>query len=258
MIQSCHFSMSELSPRRRAVIIALSEERVTQKEIARRVRCSQSCVSKIIKRNKEQGSPSVQARSGRPRKTTKAMDRRIVRECQKNRQSTSTEIRNQLLVPVSTSTVRRRLIAVGLRARRPKKKPLLTSKMRKARLAWAKEHESKDLEFWKSVIFSDESRFNVGRNDAVQYVRRRSGEAYKQRCLVPTVKHPQAIMVWGCFSWYGVGRLHLVEQTMNAKQYIKVLEDRLIGTIRDHFNGDVESCFFQDDSAPCHRAKSVS
>ena len=45
---------------------------------------------------------------------------------------------------------------------------------------------------------------------------------------------------------------------MNAKGYIEVLKDRLLGTVRDQFESDVNACVFQDDSAPCDRARSVS
>ena len=73
-----------------------------------------------------------------------------------------------------------------------------------------------------------------------------------------TVKHPQSVMVWGCFSWYGIGHLHLIEQTMQAESYVKVLQDHLLAIIHDSFNGDPGACFFQDDSASCHQAKRVS
>ena len=248
----------ELSPKKRAVVVALSKSGIKQTEIAAEVGVIQSCVSKLLRNFRDTGTPTKRQRSGRPKKTTCQTDRQIARQSLRNRQPTSTDIRNQLSLPVSSRTVRRRLVKAGLVARRPRKKPLLTESMRKARLQWAKDHADKSLEFWRSVIFSDESRFNVGRNDAVQYVRRRSNEVYRKECLVPTFKHPEAIMIWGCFSWLGIGRLKLIEGTMNAKGYIEVLEDRLLGTVRDQFEGDVNACIFQDDSAPCHRARSVS
>ena len=43
----------------------------------------------------------------------------------------------------------------------PKGKPLLNKVQRKRRVQWAKEHVSRDLQFWKSIIFSDESKFVV-------------------------------------------------------------------------------------------------
>jgi DDE superfamily endonuclease len=52
----------------------------------------------------------------------------------------------------------------------------------------------------------------------------------------------------------GVGRLHVVDGTMNAEKYIKVLENDMMPSAKNLFSG---SYFFQDDNAPCHRAKVV-
>ncbi len=35
-------------------------------------------------------------------------------------------------------------------------------------------------------------------------------------------------MVWGCISAYGMGSLHVLEGTMNAERYIKVLEQHML------------------------------
>ncbi len=34
--------------------------------------------------------------------------------------------------------------------------------------------------------------------------------------------------VWGCISAYGMGSLHVLEGTMNAERYIKVLEQHML------------------------------
>ncbi len=39
---------------------------------------------------------------------------------------------------------------------------------------------------------------------------------------------PASLMVWGCISAYGMGSLHVLEGTMNAKRYIKVLEQHML------------------------------
>ncbi len=39
-----------------------------------------------------------------------------------------------------------------------------------------------------------------------------------------SVQKPASLMVWGCISAYGMGSLHVLEGTMNAERYIKVLE----------------------------------
>jgi hypothetical protein len=58
------------------------------------------------------------------------------------------------------STVRRRLRESGLYGRIAAKKPLLKDTIKK-RLAWAKKHKQWTLDWWKSVLWSDESKFEV-------------------------------------------------------------------------------------------------
>ncbi|GFX29534.1 hypothetical protein TNCV_4776082 [Trichonephila clavipes] len=62
-------------------------------------------------------------------------------------------------------------------------------------------------------------------------------------------------MVWGCMSSHGVGRLHIVSGTVKAMDYIEILQNILLPTARDLFGN--QSWIFQDDNAPCHRAKSL-
>ena len=82
--------------------------------------------------------------------------------------------------------------------------------------------------------------------DGRDYVRRRSGEAFHPDCLRSTVKYPAGQMVWGCFSYFGVGHLYFNDCTFKAKKYIDILKHNLLPTIRNQFDGP-ENCLFQDD-----------
>ena len=87
---------------------------------------------------------------------------------------------------------------------------MLTSVHRKRRLEWAKEHKTWSQEQWSKVIFSDESNFDLQNIAGIcQYVRRSVGEACKPQCVLPTVKHPLTVMIWGCFSARGAGRIQV-------------------------------------------------
>ena len=75
---------------------------------------------------------------------------------------------------------------------------------------------------------------------------------------MPTVKHPETIHVWGCFSAKGVGSLTILPKNtaMNKEWYQHILREQLLPTIQEQF-GD-EQCLFQHDGAPCHKAKVIT
>ena len=61
-------------------------------------------------------------------------------------------------------------------------------------------------------------------------------------------------MVWGCITSNGVGRLHRVNGIMDAKKYCAILEQSLLGTLRDH---DIPNhlFIFQQDNDPKHTSR---
>ncbi len=57
---------------------------------------------------------------------------------------------------------------------------------------------------------------------------RQPGEEYKDKCVLPTVKHGGgSVMVWGCMSAAGTGELQFIEGTINANMYCDILKQRL-------------------------------
>lgn len=50
------------------------------------------------------------------------------------------------------------------------KKPFMNDANRQKRLEFAKMYLNKPIEFWKNVIFSDESKFNIFYSDGRKYV----------------------------------------------------------------------------------------
>ncbi|XP_033311884.1 uncharacterized protein LOC117211768 [Bombus bifarius] len=102
---------------------------------------------------------------------------------------------------ISARTVRRRLEGFNLRGRKPRKKPLLSSRNRKRRLAFAKAHRHWTSEDWQKVLFSDESKFNRVSSDGIRYVRRRIDESLKTQCVLKILKHGGGNVVgWACLS----------------------------------------------------------
>ncbi len=80
------------------------------------------------------------------------------------------------------------------------------------------------------------------------------GTAHHLSNTVPTVKHGGgSIMLWGCFSAAGTGRLVAIEGKMNAAKYRDILDENLLQSAQDLRLG--RRFTFQQDNDPKHTAK---
>jgi transposase InsO family protein len=120
--------------KRRAVILAVAVEGLTQAEAARRYEVSRSFVSRLLARYRAEGDTAFEPRSRRPRRSPTAIDPGLVERIVNLR----VELTSRGLdagpatiawhlqavgVTVSTSTIRRRLVTAGLVTPEPSKRP---------------------------------------------------------------------------------------------------------------------------------------
>ncbi len=105
---------------------------------------------------------------------------------------------------------------------------------------------------WKSVLWSDESKFYILVGNHGRRVLRAKEEGDLPACHQRSAQKPASLMVWGCTSAYGMGSLHVLEGTMNAERYIKVLEQHMLPSRWRLFQG--RPCVFQQDNAKPHTA----
>jgi len=87
------------------------------------------------------------------------------------------------------------------------------------------------------------------------FVWRKVCEEWSPQCVAPPPRKRINIMIWGCITYFGVGTVDFAEGNINAKRYIDILEGNSWPVIAQHFPEN--SCIFQDDNAPVHRARSV-
>jgi hypothetical protein len=88
----------------------------------------------------------------------------------------------------NANTVRRRLAEHDLRPRIPARGPqLLTAAHRRVRLLFTQNHVDWELDQWRLVMFSDESRFCLDQSDRRVRVNLCSGERYAQCNIIPKV-----------------------------------------------------------------------
>jgi hypothetical protein len=62
------------------------------------------------------------------------------------------------------------------------------------------------------------------------------------------------LMVWGCMRWNGVGIVCEVEGSMNAEQYVSILEECLLRSMEES-DVDEEDITFQQDNDLKHTSK---
>lgn len=254
-------SQMDTTPRKRSKIITLAEHSsMTQRQIAAECHIGLATVNSIIKRYRETGSitPQKKGNCGRKRKTSPADDRLIVRKSKLNPRLTAVDLTRELMATtganIHVTTVRRRLLEAGRRARKPIKKQLLTPVMCKKRLMWAKLHQHWTVNDWKNVLFSDESHFEV-HGHRVSYVRKGS-EKVTAAHLQQAPKYPPKVMFWGCFTHEGPGALIPIKGMMNSDKYIHLLETRIVPQLQKSFPDG--RGVFQQDLAPCHTSRKTT
>lgn len=126
-------------------------------------------------------------------------------------------------------------------------------KNRAARLNFAKTYIKESEEFWKNVIFADESKFNLFGCDGKVIVYRKPNTELEEKNTVATVKHGGGgVMVWGCMAAAGVGKIELIKQTMDHMHYINILKRNLRASAE---NLGIGATFqFYQDNDPKHSA----
>ena len=190
----------------RNLVIDLFKQGKTFRSINKATGMAIGTISDLIKKYNMFGYVQNQPRFGAKRKTTSRIDRQVVKMVQKNRFLSAPKVSSLLEkdfgLKVSPCTIRKRLKESGFKARVPRKKPFLSKIHQKRRLAFAKKYVNMPVSFWRKVLWTDESKFNLVKSDGAQKVWRKKGEAFTLSCIRGTVKFSGGnVMVWG--SWLG-------------------------------------------------------
>ncbi len=134
-----------------------------------------------------------------------------------------------------------------------KRKPYVYMVQKRRRVLWAKAHLKLTVSNWKSVLWSDESKFYIVFGNHGRCVLRAKEEGDLPVCHQLSVENPASLMVRGCISAYGMGSLHVLEGTMIAERYIKRFRATYAPpSRRSLFQG--RPCVFQQDNTKPHTA----
>ncbi len=104
---------------------------------------------------------------------------------------------------------------------------------------FAEDNLAKGMNYWKHVLWSNESEVNFFDSDCIQHVwwyYSHSGEEYQENCALPTIKHGGgSIMVWGCMTTAGTGELRFIEGSMDSNMYCDILKQSRIPSLQKLF-----------------------
>jgi hypothetical protein len=162
-------------------------------------------------------------------KNKKWIVRQVKIDPKKSAPAVTAELSEYFGINVSAQTVRNVFKEVNYNGRVARKKPWLRKANVKKRMDFAKTYLNKDKAFWRNVIFTDESKFNLFGSDGRVLVWRQPNTELDVKNTTPTVKHGGgSVMVWGCFSAIGVGKLVFIDGNgiMDQHVYREILKKK--------------------------------
>lgn len=156
---------------------------------------------------------------------------------------------------VSYKSVKNYLNSMDIYAYSPIMKPLLTKNHVKNRFEASKRWIKMTEEAVQTIIFSDESKFNLFYSDGSIPVWRTPRTGLLPKNICPTVKFGGgSVMVWACFSYHGKGRLHFIDGIMDAASYCSILSDHLFASASQM---NLNKFIFMQDNDPKHKSRLV-
>ncbi|KAK3572548.1 hypothetical protein QTP86_000448 [Hemibagrus guttatus] len=249
----------ELSKDTRNKIVDLHQAGKTESAIGKQLGVKKSTGGAIIRKWKTYKTTDNLPRSGAPRKISPRGLKMITRTVSKNPRTTRGDLVNELQragTKVTKATISNTLRHQGLKSCSARRVPLLKPVHVQARLKFAREHLDDPEKDWENVIWSDETKIELfGKNSTCRVWRRKNAELHPKN-TIPTVKHGGGnIMLWGCFSAKGPGRLIRVKERMNGAMYREILSKNLLPSARalKMKRGWV----FQHDNDPKHTARAT-
>lgn len=193
--------------------------------ISRTLHVPETTVRRVVNNFLRRGTVSRKKGSGRPRKTTPRSDRMLVRLVKSHRFAPSPVLLWRWGEQVSRSTVFRRLKEAKFQLHKPPLAPFLSPANIESRLNWTMTRVLWRLPMFRRIVWTDESRFRLFKNDGRVKVWRVRGERFRNDLMLHTSQGMGgSIHIWGAF-WYG-GRsdLQVLQRNVNGIRYAEVIQ----------------------------------
>ena len=237
----------------KTIIETLTNEGKSQRQIARTIKRDKKAVLNFQKKLETKKSP---AKLGRPPKLSQRDKNSLIRRA-RLQSLTARELvfiaQDEWGINIGIRRIQQILKnAPFLRYTKMRCSPKLTTLNKDARLKFALKYLKCGAEFWSTVIFSDEKKFNMDGSDghAAYWADTRVEKRYFSR----RVRGGDGVMVWAAISSRGKTQLVFIENNMNAVKYTELLSNYLVPFIESKHGEETYECIFQHDNAPAHSA----
>ncbi|KAI4899494.1 hypothetical protein NFI96_000370 [Prochilodus magdalenae] len=240
-------------------IVDLHKARMGYRTIGKQLGEKATTVGAIIRKWKKCKITDNLPRSGAPCKISPRGASMILRKVRNEPRITRQDLVNDLNragTTVSKKTISNTLRRQGLKSCSARKVPFLKPTHVKARLKFANDHLNDPEEEWEKVMWSDETKIELFGLNSTRHVWRKKNDEYNPKNTIPTVKHGDGnIILWGCFSAKGTGRLHRIVGRMDGAMYREILANNLLPSVRA-LKMD-RGWVFQHDNDPKHTARAT-
>jgi transposase len=152
----------ELSTSLRQRVAGAHDCKVAKSSIARLFEIPRSTVRNTIKLDPLRIDQESLPRSGRPRLVTDRDERYILRFVRQKPKATYPQIQRDVPTTYSRSTIYRILKDAGITNWLCKRRPFLSYAAVEKRKKWCGERIEEDLDYWRTLIFSDEYSLKRG------------------------------------------------------------------------------------------------
>ena len=199
------------------------------------------------------------AHIGRPLALTEEDLVRLEKYFDKNPKESIEEAKFSLGLSASRQTINRALLQRGIRSYRSPKKIYISPRNVQKRMEFAEKYEDMTMNYWKKLLFSDESSFTLYNSNGRLLIRRPE-EKHGRSKDFQIDGQCESLMVWGIISFNGVGPLVRIDQveegedTLNGERYLTILKRYLL---RNYSSLAMQRLIFQQDNAPAHRYHGV-
>jgi transposase len=253
-VEESEFVGKRSREKRRIEVITLFEKGgLTPVQIVEATGYPTRTVYEWIKKHKEGRPTHDLPRSGRPKKVTPAIRKRIITLTRGKRGRSTRKVAALMQkegVEVCPSTVRNHLRVAGLVPHRQVKRARLSVAQKRKRVLFAKKYLRHD---WAHTLITDEKHFSTfappnPRNDVIWD---QKGVEY----VAEVMSYPPQARFWGGISSCGKTSLYKYEGTIDSEKYIGIIR-QAVPEIKAMFRGT--PFYFQQDGASAHRSKQTT